>query len=109
MKDKRNNNVREVINTMVNETISFDDISLGMIARIQRALQRLTQQEVASMACVCAGDVELFESNQSLPCVTNLKLLSTYNTIIEANIARTTFAREDRVGSSPRVLLHNLR
>jgi hypothetical protein len=93
---------------MVNGTISFDDISLGMVARIQRALQRLTQQEVASMARVCAKDVELFESNKSLPCVTHLKLLSTYNIIIEANIARTVSRCEDRVCNSPRIPLYNL-
>jgi len=79
-----------MINTMINEAISFDDISLGMIARIQRVLQRLTPQDVASLACVCERDVELFESNESLPCATNLKLLHAYNTIIEANIVKAT-------------------
>jgi len=77
-----------MMNTRVSEAISFDDISLGMIARIQRVLQRLTPKDVASLAHVCEKDVELFESNKSLPCATNLKLLYAYNTIIEANIAR---------------------
>ena len=77
-----------MMNTVMNKAISFDDISLGMIAKIQRLLQRLTPQDVASLACVYEKDVELFESNQLLPCVTNLKLLNAYNTIIEANMAR---------------------
>ncbi len=77
-----------MMNTMINEAISFDDISLGMISRIQRVLQRLTPQDVASLACVCEKDVELFESNRLLPCAANLKLLNAYNTIIEANMAR---------------------
>ena len=72
----------------MNETISFDDISLGMVARIQRVLQRLTQQDVASLAWVCEKDVELFESNQLLPCFTKIKLLNVYNVIIDANITR---------------------
>ncbi len=72
---------------MMNEAISFDDISLGMIARIQRVLQQLTPRDVASLACVREKDVELFESNQLLPCTTNLKLLNAYNIIIEANTA----------------------
>ena len=79
-----------MMNTVMNEAISFDDISLGMIGRIQRVLQRLTLQDVASLACVCEKDVELFESNQLLPCTTSLKLLNAYNTIIEANIARVS-------------------
>lgn len=74
----------------MNEAISFDDISLGMIAKIQRVLQRLTPHDVASIACVCEKDVELFESNRLLPCAANLKLLNAYNTIIEANIARVS-------------------
>jgi len=78
------------VGTVMNEAISFDDISLGMIVKIQRVLQRLTPHDVASLACVCEKDVELFESNQSLPCATNLKLLNAYNTIIEANIARVS-------------------
>jgi len=77
-----------MMNTRINEAISFDDISLGMIAKIQRVLQRLTPQDVASLACVCEKDVELFESNQLLPYATNLKILNAYNTIIEANMAR---------------------
>jgi hypothetical protein len=77
-----------MMNTKINEAISFDDISLGMTAKIQRVLQRLTPQNVASLACVCKKDVELFESNQLLPCTTNLKLLNAYNTLIEANLAR---------------------
>ena len=76
------------MNTMMNAAISLDDISLGMIAKIQRFLQRLTPQDVASLACVCEKDVELFESNRLLPCSANLKLLNAYNTIIEANMAR---------------------
>ena len=79
-----------MMNTVMNEAISFDDISLGMIARIQRVLQRLTLQDVASLACVCEKDVELFENNQFLPCATNLKLLNAYNTIIEVNMARVS-------------------
>ena len=79
-----------MMNTMMNEAISFDDMSLGMIARIQRVLQRLTPQDVASLACVCEKDVKLFERNQLLPCATNLKLLNAYNTIIEANTARVS-------------------
>jgi transcriptional regulator with XRE-family HTH domain len=71
---------------VVDEAISFDDISLGMTARIQRALQRLTRQEVASMAGVGEKEVDIFESNQPLPSLAQLKLLSTYNIIIEANI-----------------------
>lgn len=73
--------------SVMDEAISFDDISLGMTARIQRALQRLTKQEVASMAGVGKKDVDIFESNQPLPCLARLKLLDTYNIIIEANIA----------------------
>jgi transcriptional regulator with XRE-family HTH domain len=61
-----------------------------MTARIQRSLQRLTQQEVASMAGVIEKDVDFFENNQPLPCLPQLKLLSTYNVIIEANIARAS-------------------
>ena len=80
-------NVKRIHNWM-NEAISFDDLSLGMIARIQRVLLRLTTQDVASLACVCEKDVELFESNQLLSPVTNLKLLNAYDTIIEANIVR---------------------
>ena len=79
-----------MINTMIDEAISFDDISLGMTARIQRVLQRLTPQDVASLACVCEKDVELFESNQLPPCAANHKLLNAYNTIIEANMARVS-------------------
>ena len=79
-----------MMNTMMNEAISFDDVSLGMIAKIQRVLQRLTTQDIASLACVCEKDVESFERNQLLPCVTNLKLLSAYNIIIEANIVKAT-------------------
>ena len=75
-----------MMNIMMNEAISFDDASLGMIAKIQRVLQRLTPQDVASLACVCEKDVELFESNKALPCAANLKLLCAYNTIIDANI-----------------------
>jgi transcriptional regulator with XRE-family HTH domain len=74
------------MNTLMNEAISFDDLSLGMTARIQRALQKLTLQDVASLACVTEKEVELFESNQMSPCVSNLKLLNAYNTIIDANI-----------------------
>ena len=74
--------------TIMNEAISFNDISLGMIARIQRILQRLTQQDVASLACVYEKDVELFESNQLLPYFTKIKLLNVYNMIIDANITR---------------------
>ena len=77
-----------MMNTMINEAISFDDISLGMISKIQRVLQRLTPQDVASLACVCEKDVELFESNRLLPCSANLKILNAYNTIIEANMAK---------------------
>jgi len=73
--------------SVMDEAISFDDISLGMTARIQRTLQQLTQQEVASMAGVGEKDVDIFESNQPLPCLAQLKLLNTYNIIIEANIA----------------------
>jgi len=72
---------------VVDEAISFDDISLGMTARIQRALQRLTRQEVASMAGVGEKEVDIFESNQPLSSLAQLKLLDTYNIIIEANIA----------------------
>jgi len=79
------------MNTMINEAISFDDISLGMTAKIQRVLQRLTPQDVASLACVCEKDVELFESNKLPSRATNLKLLYAYNNIIEANMARVTF------------------
>ncbi len=79
-----------MMNTIVNKAISFDDISLGMITRIQRVLQQLTPKDVASLACVCDKDVELFESNQLLPCATNHKLLNAYNTIIEANMARVS-------------------
>ena len=79
-----------MMSTIVNKAISLDDISLGMIARIQRVLQRLTPQDVASLACVCERDVELFESNRLLPCAANLKLLNAYNTIIEANMARVS-------------------
>jgi len=79
-----------MINTKINEAISFDDVSLGMTAKIQRVLQRLTPQDIASLACVCEKDVELFESNKSLPCMTNLKLLNAYNTIIDANMARVS-------------------
>ncbi len=77
-----------MMSTIVNEAISLDDISLGMIVRIQRVLQRLTPKDVASLACVCEKNVELFENNQSLPCATNLKLLNAYNAIIEANMAK---------------------
>ncbi len=79
-----------MINTMMDEAISFDDISLGMIAKIQRVLQRLTPQDVTGLACLCEKDVELFESNRLLPCAANLKLLNAYNTIIEANMARVS-------------------
>jgi transcriptional regulator with XRE-family HTH domain len=72
---------------VMDEAISFDDISLGMTARIQRALQRMTQGEVASMAGVGEKEVDIFESNQPLPSLAQLRLLSTYNIIIEANIA----------------------
>jgi len=73
---------------VMDEAISFDDISLGMTARIQRALQRLTLQEVASMAGVGEKEVDIFESNQPLPGLAHLRLLDTYNIIIEANMAR---------------------
>ncbi len=76
--------------SVMDEAISFDDISLGMTAKIQRTLQRLTQQEVASMAGVGEKDVDLFENNQLLSCLPQLKLLNTYNIIIEANIARVS-------------------
>ena len=81
---------REKMTSVMDEAISFDDISLGMTARIQRTLQRLTQQEVASMAGVGEKDVDLFENNQPLSCLPQLKLLNTYNIIIEANIARVS-------------------
>lgn len=76
---------------VINEAISFDDPSLGMIAKIQRVLQRLTQQEMASMAGVYQVDVDLFESNQRLPSITELKLLNAYNVIIDANMVETPF------------------
>ncbi len=79
-----------MIDMMVNETISFDDISPGMTAKIQRVLQRLTPKDVASLAGVGEEDVELFESNQLLPCPTQLKLLNAYNIIIEANIVKAS-------------------
>lgn len=74
----------------MDEAISFDDISLGMTAKIQRALLRLTRQEVASMAGVGEKDVDLFESNQLLPCLIQLKLLNAYNIIIEANMVKVS-------------------
>ena len=80
----------EKMTSVMDEAISFDDISLGMTAKIQRTLQRLTQQEVASMAGVGEKDVDLFENNQLLSCLPQLKLLNTYNIIIEANIARVS-------------------
>jgi DNA-binding transcriptional regulator YiaG len=79
---------REKMTPVMDEAISFDDISLGMTAKIQRALQRLTQQDVASMAGVGTKDVDFFESNRPLPCPAQLKLLNTYNIIIEANTAK---------------------
>ncbi len=81
----------EKMTSVMDEAISFDDISLGMTARIQRTLQRLTQQEVASMAGVIEKDVDFFENNQPLPCLPKLKLLNTYNIIIEANIAKVSY------------------
>jgi len=85
---KSDNKSDKFIHNCRNEAISFDDVSLGMVAKIQRVLQKLTPQDVASLASVYEKDVELFENNQSLSCVKTLKLLNTYNTIIEANIAK---------------------
>jgi len=79
-----------MISTGVNEAISFDDVSLGMTARIQRVLQRLTPRDIARLACVCEKDVELFESNQLLPGVKTVRLLYAYNTVIEANMAKAS-------------------
>jgi len=79
-----------MMNTRINEAISFDDISLGMTAKIQRALLRLTRQEVAIIAGVGEKDVDLFEGNQLLPCLTQLKLLNAYNIIIEANMFKVS-------------------
>ena len=76
------------MSTGIKEAISFDDVSLGMTARIQRVLQRLTPRDIASLACVREKDVELFERNQLLPSVKTVKLLYAYNTVIEANMAR---------------------
>ena len=77
-----------MVSTGVSEAISFDDVSLGMTAKIQRVLQRLTTQNMASLAYVGEKDVELFESNKSLPCMTSLKLLYAYNTVIDTYMAR---------------------
>ena len=79
-----------MISAGINEAISFDDVSLGMTAKIQRVLQRLTPQDIASLACVRERDVVLFESNQLLPGVKTVKLLYAYNTVIEANLARVS-------------------
>jgi len=85
---KTENKSEKFLHNCTNEAISFNDVSLGMIARIQRVLQQLTPQDVANLAGVHEKDVELFESNLSLPCAKNLRLLKAYNTIIEANLTR---------------------
>jgi hypothetical protein len=85
---KSDNKSKKFLHNCTNEAISFNDISLGMIARIQRVLQQLTPQDVADLAGVYEKDVELFESNLSLSRATDLKLLKAYNTIIEANLTR---------------------
>ena len=76
------------MSTGISEAISFDDVSLGMTAKIQRILQQLTPQDLAGLACVGEEDVELFESNQLSPCVKTVRLLYAYNTVIEANMAK---------------------
>ncbi len=81
---------RKKMTSVMDETVSFDDISLGMTAKIQRALQRLTKEEVAGIAGVSKRDVGFFESNQPLPRLAQLKLLNAYNIIIQANIARAS-------------------
>lgn len=65
------------------EALSFDDLSLGMMVRIQRVCRRLTQQEMADMAEISQEDVALFESNQPLPPIIKLKLLRAYDLIVE--------------------------
>ena len=66
------------------EALSFDDLSLGMMARIQRVCRRLTQHEMADRAEVSQKDVDLFESNQRLQPTIKLKLLRAYDLIVEA-------------------------
>lgn len=63
------------------EAISFDDVSLGMHAKIQRVCRLQTQQEIAGMAGVSEEDVELLESNQYLDPVIKRKLLRAYDLI----------------------------
>jgi len=69
------------------ETLCFDDLSLGNLARIQRVCRRLTQQEIASKAGVSQNDVYSFEGNQRLPLTTKLKLLRAYDLIVETSNA----------------------
>ena len=69
------------------ETLCFDDLSLGNLARIQRVCLRLTQQEIASKAGVSQNDVYSFEGNQRLPLTTKLKLLRAYDLIVETSNA----------------------
>ena len=69
------------------ETLCFDDLSLGNLARIQRVCRRLTQREMASKAGVSQNDIYSFEGNQRLPLPTKLKLLRAYDLIVETSNA----------------------
>ena len=66
------------------ETLTFNDLSLGNIAKIQRVCRLLTQQEIADMANVSQKDVGLFESNNHVNLTIKRKLLRAYDLIIEA-------------------------
>ncbi len=78
--------MNEMIGAELSETISFDDMSLGMVAKIQRVLQGLNLTDVASMAGVSRREVELFECNRLKPCPGSCRLLSAYNIITDANM-----------------------
>ena len=67
------------------ETLCFDDLSLGNLARIQRVCRRLTQREMASKAGVSQNDIYSFEGNQRVPLATKLKLLRAYDLIVETS------------------------
>jgi transcriptional regulator with XRE-family HTH domain len=77
--------ISEIRRNTITEALSFDDLSLGMTARIQRVCRKLTQQEMADMAGVCQNAVESFESNQCLNPIIKRKLLRAYDLIVEAS------------------------
>ena len=69
------------------ETMFFDDIAFGDLARVQRVCWRLTQEKMADITGVSQKDIELFETDQCLSPIINRKLLRAYDLIGETTIS----------------------